>query len=385
VTQDEAAATEPRRAAGHPAGQVAGRAAGPVPLPTPAPARVHASADPSVHASTDPAATAGGGGPSRFSTVGLPDARRLELWEDYNARSLVGLVCTTMNEAPLAATELNVWLPNLQFAHVTGTPHLVERTTRQISAHPAEAVMLYITLAGEAFFYSQDDVRVLRPGEAVLYDADQPFARGFSRGLRELVVKIPYPVFERTFGAAPRRIPRVLDVCRTPVADVHGRALAGLMRGALRGGGVQDRPRLESDALALLGALVDGPAARDAGLARLRAAQAYIERHLSDHDLSAARVAGGIGVSERQLSRIFSRQGTGVARWILERRLDLAHRALTAPADGRTSIGAVAHACGFASQSYFTRAFRQRYAATPTDVRSLTKADGMDVTYPSDL
>jgi AraC-like DNA-binding protein len=309
-----------------------------------------------------------GAGPSRFSTLGLPDARRLELWEDYNTRSLVGLVCTTMNDAPLAATELNVWLPNLQFAHVTGTPHLVERTTRQIAAHPAEAVMLYITLAGEAFFYNQDEVRVLRPGEAVLYDADQPFARGFSRGLRELVLKIPYPVFEQTVGGAPQRTPRVIDVGRTATADGHGPALAALMSAALRGGDGQDPARAENDALALLGALLDGPAARDAGTAHLRAAQAYIERHLHDHRLSASRIATGIGISERQLSRVFSRQGSGVARWILDRRLESARRALTT-VDGRASIAAVARDCGFSSQSYFTRAFRQRYAQTPTEAR----------------
>lgn len=318
-----------------------------------------------------------GGVPSRFSTLGVPDARRLELWEDYNARSLVGLVCTTMNEAPLDATELNMWLPNVQFAQVTGSPHLVERTARQIAAHPAEAVVLYIPLAGEAFFYSEDDVRVLRPGEAVLYDADEPFARGFSRGLRELVFKIPYPVFEQTFGHAPQGTRRVLDTGRTPAADGHGRALAGLMRATLRSGDARDLPRVEREALALLGALVDGPGARDAGTAQLRAAQAYIERHLCEHRLSAARIAAGIGISERQLSRVFGREGGGgVARWILDRRLELAHRALTGPAGGWTSIGAVAHGCGFSSQSYFTRAFRQRYGATPTEVRREAAASG---------
>jgi hypothetical protein len=115
MAQDEAA-TEPRQAVGPPAGRVAGRAAGPVPLPAPGSAPAPTPVQPAVRApgappAPPPAPPAGpGAGPSRFSTVDPPDTRRLAPWDDYHARSPVGLVRTTMNEAPLAATEPDVWL-----------------------------------------------------------------------------------------------------------------------------------------------------------------------------------------------------------------------------------------------------------------------------------
>jgi AraC-like DNA-binding protein len=317
------------------------------------------------HVTPPPAVDGGrsGAGPVSFSTVGLPVSRRLELWEHYNARALVGLTCTTVNESPLAATESNVWLPRLEFARVTGNPHVVERTARQIRTHPADAVVLYLTLAGEAFFHDRDGVRALRPGQAVLCDADVPFLRGFSRRLEELALKVPRAVFEGITDGAPPRTPRVFDL-----GDGHGHALAALMDATLRGAHDGDRARAESDALGLLRALVVGAGAAEGG-AHLRAARAFIERHLREPGLSAARVAAAIGISERQLSRVFAREGTGVARWILDRRLDLAHAALTSPTEPAVPIGRLARECGFASPSYFTRAFGQRFAVTPGEAR----------------
>lgn len=302
-------------------------------------------------------------GPVSFSTVGLPAARRLELWEHYNARALIGLSCKTIDDVPLAATERNLWLPNVELAHVTGNPHVVERTARQVGRNPAGAVVLYVALAGEAFFYHADGVEVLRPGQAVLCDADVPFVRGFAQGLTELVLKVPRPVFEGLAEDTAFRLrgPRVFDVAG---AASPGHALARLTHSALHGGPGQDRQRLARDVLGLLRAMVAGVRAGDAR-AQLQAAQAFVARHLTDRSLSAARVAAGVGISERQLSRLFSEHG-GLARWITDRRLDRAREMLVSGARG--SVGAVAGECGFSSRSYFARAFRQRFAETPVEV-----------------
>ena len=294
--------------------------------------------------------------PATFSTVGLPPARRLELWERYNAHALVGLDCRTIDGRPLSATQHNLWLPNVEIAQVTGNPHVIERTLGQIGRHPVHSVLLYVALAGEAFFYHQDGVLMLRPGQAVLCDGDTPFVRGFAQGLTELVLKVPRTLFDGLAeGTAPRG-PRVFDAEPVP-------ALTTLMRSALR---TAPDERTESDLLGLLRALVVGARAGGAP-SQLRAAQSFIERHLTDRDLSAGRVAAAVGISERQVSRVFGEYG-GVARWITDRRLDLAGELLAAARPGAVSVGDVARRCGFASQSYFARAFRQRFARTPLEV-----------------
>lgn len=127
--------------------------------------------------------------PTVFSTVGLPAARRIELWEAHNANALIGLDVRA-TEA-LEAAELNVQLPRVRLARVTGTAHVVERTQEVIGRTPADAIVVYLTLRGEAWFRQADRTRVLRPGNALICETDRPFARGFALGLEELVVKVP--------------------------------------------------------------------------------------------------------------------------------------------------------------------------------------------------
>jgi len=43
--------------------------------------------------------------PRIFSTAGLPDMRRIELWESHNAAALIGLSCHTAASDSLEATE----------------------------------------------------------------------------------------------------------------------------------------------------------------------------------------------------------------------------------------------------------------------------------------
>ena len=65
------------------------------------------------------------------------------------------------------------------------------------------------------------------------------------------------------------------------------------------------------------------------GTVHLANARTFIEDHLTDSGLTAARVAAGIGISERHLSRAFAATGTTVPQFVLARRLERA-RALLA-------------------------------------------------------
>ncbi len=128
--------------------------------------------------------------PVRFSTAGLPETDRIARWEEHNAKALIGLRCRSLHDTALDATEINLQLPTAHLARVVGSPHVVERAKSEIRRVPSDAVACYLTLAGEAFFYHDDGVRLLHPGQLLVCDADQPFMRGFSHGLEELAVKI---------------------------------------------------------------------------------------------------------------------------------------------------------------------------------------------------
>jgi AraC-like DNA-binding protein len=307
--------------------------------------------------------------PLRFSTEGLPEDQRIALWEDHNAQALIAVRCRSLQDTTLEATEINVALPQLQLARVLGNPHVVERTEKTVRQTPSDAVACYFTLAGEAFFYHDDGVRTVSPGQVIVCDADRPFLRGFSHGLEELAIKVPRQVFAELTGAAVPTEPLVLDFAR---GDVQARTLARLVGGAVRADAAV--PVDEATVLDLLGGFVSGRPA-DLATAHLAAAKTYIEEWLTDPGLSAAQVARGIGISERHLSRVFATGGTGVPRYILGRRLDRAHRLLTEEPD--LNVAEVAYRCGFSSPARFSHAFKERFGLRATDLRHRARARRM--------
>lgn len=74
--------------------------------------------------------------PRIFSTVGLPDMRRIELWESHHAAALIGLSCHTAASDSLEATELNVQLGHVHLARVAGSAHIVPRTASRAGHLP---------------------------------------------------------------------------------------------------------------------------------------------------------------------------------------------------------------------------------------------------------
>ena len=296
--------------------------------------------------------------PTVFSTVGLPPARRVELWEAHNANALIGLDVGA-TEA-LEATELNVQLPHVQLARVSGTAHVVERTRKVIDRSPADAVAVYLTLRGEAWFRHAGGAHVLRPGYALICETDQPFARGFTRGLEELVVKVP-----RAELAARTNVRKTV----LGTFDAHhqyARALAAIVGRSARAD--HALPADEATLLDLVAALAAGRATAQA-TAHRAAARAYIEEHLTDPGLGADQVAAAIGISERQLSRVFAADGTSVPKHILSRRLQLAYSALSGGAATNLTVADIAARCGFTSATYFSHVFRSRFGERASDVR----------------
>ncbi|WP_163577239.1 GlxA family transcriptional regulator [Halomonas faecis] len=99
---------------------------------------------------------------------------------------------------------------------------------------------------------------------------------------------------------------------------------------------------------------------------RLIEAVATMERHL-EAPLSLGELARRSGVSLRQLQRLFEGElGVSPQQWYLRLRLERARHLL---AETDLDILAVGLACGFASSSSFSRAFRAYYGHSPREER----------------
>lgn len=303
----------------------------------------------------------------KFTTEGIPAGNRVHLWESHNAKALISLDIRTMDDAPLRAAEMNLHFPSLKFAQVKGSAQVVERNERFIRKNPTDVIAVFFALEGEAFFYHQGGHESLKPGQAVIYDADRPFMRGFSRGLREMVLTIPRDGYLELSGGRPLLKPQVFDFGEPGAANRHMLALARLV-GSTLASPAADPERTEASALEMLGLLAAGDRA-GTGAGYLATARVYIEDRLADPNLCPAQVAAAVGVSERHLARIFAETGHTPSAYLLERRLQRARALLADPLEGTTAIAAVAARCGFSSQGHFARVFKARFGATPLRAR----------------
>ncbi|WP_207031426.1 GlxA family transcriptional regulator [Salinicola sp. DM10] len=158
-----------------------------------------------------------------------------------------------------------------------------------------------------------------------------------------------------------------MDLALELIARDHGQALADdtaeqLIHARLR-------PREEAQRL---------PLARRLGThcRPLVDAVALMERHL-EQPLAIAALAARIGLSPRQLQRLFDAElGQRPRDYYLNLRLDRARHLLE---ETERDILSIALACGFGSASSFARAYRQRYGHPPRAARQ-PRADSPEAT-----
>ena len=92
----------------------------------------------------------------------------------------------------------------------------------------------------------------------------------------------------------------------------------------------------------------------------------YIDRHLGECELDEKAIRDHFSVSRATLYRRFQRLG-GVASYIRERRLQLAHQHLRR--NPSCSLTWLLYEVGFASERQFQRCFHTRFGMTAADWR----------------
>ena len=101
---------------------------------------------------------------------------------------------------------------------------------------------------------------------------------------------------------------------------------------------------------------------------RLERVRQAIKKNIKSPSLQPAWLCREAGISRSQLYRLFEHSG-GVARYIQHQRLLQSYSALSDPSDLRPIIAIAEDLC-FSDASSFSRAFRQEFDCSPSEVRS---------------
>jgi len=289
---------------------------------------------------------------------------RVQIWRSHVDSVVFVANYSVFGRSGLHAEHRSVAIERFGLFYFLLGAHAVERTADLVEQHPKQSIFLSLILEGLAVHYTADGVRILGPGEFLVYDPDQPYLMAFTEHTRQYFLDVPRDVL-RKHGLAPTiREPHKYDHFEQARSGVAASDVARLFN-------ILDEPDadvsdLESRIVATLLRLEVASTSTGTSHRYLDAANRVIHKRLSDPDLTVARIASEVGVSVRHLSREFRLVGNSPLRALKNARLDAAKLLL---AGSSLSISQIAQDCGFSSSSSFARTFAAVIGTSPRTFR----------------
>lgn len=314
-----------------------------------------------------------------FRAQDLPVRERFDAWFQMTRQSLLSSVISSDHAADFRASLRALDLGVVQVSAIAVPPMSSRRTPRLIRQSDPGLYQVGLSLRGSQHLVHGGRSTVLGHRDMVLYDSSLPFEATVTTGGglgRLVVVQFPKSLLRIPRSSADRLLAVPLPG-RDGIGELTSRFITGLLTGT-----APDRPadaaRLGNVLLDLLNALLAHHADAEPAIppeARRRtltmAVRSFILRRLHDPELTVPAIAAAHHISVRYLHRLFQDQGTTVAAWVREQRLDRCRRDLADPALGAQPIHAIAARWGFTHPADFSRAFRAAHGMPPRDYRAL--------------
>ena len=268
----------------------------------------------------------------------------------------------------LVATARGYQLGPVRFADSTHPEQTLVRTAARARADGVDAFMCSLELTAGFGAVVGDVELAVGTGQVTFWDLSRPVSK-IARGGRTLCLTIERDALEKTLPSVHglhgltlgtmgtlaadhlRNLSRELSALPSDSALGLGRATTELLAACVR-------PSLER---------VEQSGRVIPDLLRHRVDH-FIRQKLQDPDLSPEQIARGVGLSRASLYRLFEAEG-GVANHIRDERLQVAYR-LMLRSDEIRRVGEIGFELGFKTEAHFSRAFRAKYGASPSEVRS---------------
>lgn len=247
----------------------------------------------------------------------------------------------------------------------------VHREKRGVRADALDDLLLLTPLDGRAVVRQEGSECTVGPGAVSVHVADRPYELRFDRPTRVLVLQVPRRVVPSAELVSPERRRNVLGGAMVRVFCAFAtETLAAADE-------LSSRERAELGvtaaelAVSVLGAgRADFAASSDTTSYLRISAQAFIQTHISDPELTPSVVARSQLVSLRSLQLAFAVAESTPAAYIRAERLRLAQRLLGDPRHATRSVAQIAHAVGYSDATVFIRAFKRAFGTTPAAWRA---------------
>jgi AraC-like DNA-binding protein len=305
----------------------------------------------------------------RFSSCALPEDGRGKALEELHERGLLPTKFMRYGNAAPRVDLVNRIMPGLRILTASCTSIRREGVRQE-----GDLLYLCMTLSGTTVGSRGGREMVLGDGDAVLMTNEEAaWTMTSPSSVKIAGIRVPR-------SAIAPLVPKLENVMmRRITKDTSGLRLVRKYLDLVADDEVLTAPASQRliishfyDLVALaLGANGDAKALaadRTVGAVRLAAIKADIDANLDDGNLNATMVATRNRVTVRYLHKLFESDGITYSEFVLGR-LARAYHNLRNPLHSRRAISTIAFDLGFNDLSYFNRAFRRRYNATPSEIR----------------
>lgn len=309
-----------------------------------------------------------------WDTSELPQREKFEYWRDavmglFDPISLQVAMDRPFN-GKMKAFEFNdIWL-----AQATSSAYQSSRSRNEIGRLNNGYYHLLSPSKGRVVLCQGNKQVTVHANQATFLAGDQPFSVNFIGGENELIsLQVPASQLDA-------RVTSVRNLCVQELTknSAVGVVLVSLLKGLPRALGSKDPHNLSilrHTVLDLIevtlreasGNMSDGVHARQRVDSHM--VQRFIETHLSDPELSPAKVAAALNVSVRTVHARFDGLDTTFMRFVRECRLQKIAKCLTDCSGARPRLTDIIFEWGFSDASTFNRAFRKLYGVAPRDYR----------------
>lgn len=312
----------------------------------------------------------------RISTRDLPERNRIGVFCDLYGGTILKLDIEPVGDQPFDC-EANLYrLPGLGLASTVISPCRAPRGPRHIDN---DDLIFNINFTGGRIIQQLGREAVIGEGEGILTSSADPGVVAVTRTSSLVSLRMARTVLKPALAD--------FDKCLLQPVPRESAALR-LLRGyidAILAADILMAPTLVDLAVAhihdlvavTLGATRDASEiAQDRGMraARLRAIENEIIKNIGSADLSVGAVAARLGITPRYVHLLLEETGRSFSHHVLERRLEIAAALLRDSRWHGRKIADIAAEAGFNDLSYFNRAFRKQFGATPSDIREAARS-----------
>lgn len=301
-----------------------------------------------------------------LSTDSMPAPARAESWRDFISRTIHNVSVERISTKDFAARIHARQHGGIRCASFWSKAHEVYGRKETLGDYGASGYLVSWQIEGTAEI-AQDQRRLLaRPGDLTIIDARRAMRVRFPKEVRRIVANLPAAAVERSLPV----LQRAHSLSLAP-AEPFAAILQSYLRELSIGQhtlGPTDAELLIENFCNLLNIAARGlDASMTPRALQHEAITRFIRRHAGRADLSLDDAAAQLGMSSRLIQRILQEHRGSFSSLLLAERLEAVRSRLLSSPD---RISRIAYSCGFNDISNFNHAFRKRFGATPSELRS---------------